>query len=59
MPLPLGNLIVHASLGKCSVPRDKIWFIHHGAPDVDFIDPNFHKDWFDAEGRIMLLTSGS
>ena len=26
------------------VPKAKIRFIHHGVPDVAFIDPNFHKD---------------
>ena len=40
------------------VPRHKIRFIHHGVPDVGFIDPNFHKDRFDVEGRTVLLTFG-
>jgi len=40
------------------VPRHKIRFIHHGVPDVAFIDPNFHKDRFDVEGRTVLLTFG-
>lgn len=41
-----------------SVPRHKIRFIHHGVPDAGFIDPNFHKDRFDVEGRTVLLTFG-
>lgn len=40
------------------VPKHKIHFIHHGVPDVAFIDPNFHKDRFDVEGRTVLLTFG-
>jgi glycosyltransferase involved in cell wall biosynthesis len=40
------------------VPEHKIRFIHHGVPDVAFIDPNFHKDRFNVEGRTVLLTFG-
>jgi len=40
------------------VPDEKIDFIHHGIPDVPFVDPNFHKDSFGVEGRIVLLTFG-
>lgn len=40
------------------VPADKIFFIHHGIPDVPFIDPNFYKDQFQVEGRFVLLTFG-
>lgn len=40
------------------VPETKIRFIHHGIPDVPFIDPNFFKDKFDAEGRLVMLTFG-
>ena len=40
------------------VPKHKIRFIHHGVPDVAFIDPNFHKDRFNVEGRPVLLTFG-
>ncbi len=36
----------------------KIGLIHHGVPDVPFIDPNFYKDKFHVEGRIVLLTFG-
>lgn len=40
------------------VPRDKIFFIHHGIPDTPFVDPNFYKDRFHVEGRFVLLTFG-
>lgn len=40
------------------VPKEKIAFIHHGVPDVPFIDPNFYKDKFDVEGRMVILTFG-
>jgi glycosyltransferase involved in cell wall biosynthesis len=40
------------------VPLEKISFIPHGIPDVPFVDPNFYKDQFDAEGKMVLLTFG-
>jgi len=40
------------------VPKEKIVFIHHGIPDMPFIDPSFYKDKFDVEGRKVLLTFG-
>jgi len=40
------------------VPEEKIHFIHHGVPDVPFIDPNFYKEQFHVEGRFVLLTFG-
>jgi len=40
------------------IPEGKIDFIHHGIPDVPFVDPNFHKDKFGVEGKIVLLTFG-
>jgi len=40
------------------VPERKIHFIHHGVPDVPFIDPNYYKDQFHVEGRLVLLTFG-
>jgi glycosyltransferase involved in cell wall biosynthesis len=40
------------------VPADKIDFIHHGVPDVAFVDPNFHKDLFGVEGKMVLLSFG-
>ncbi|HVN55721.1 MAG TPA: glycosyltransferase [Anaerolineaceae bacterium] len=40
------------------IPSEKIDFIHHGIPDVPFVDPNFYKDHFGVEGKIVLLTFG-
>lgn len=40
------------------VPEHKIAFIHHGIPDMPFVDPNFYKDKFDVEGKKVLLTFG-
>ncbi|MFC1535131.1 glycosyltransferase family 4 protein, partial [Thermodesulfobacteriota bacterium] len=41
-----------------NVPENKIAFIHHGIPDMHFIDPNFYKDQFGVEGKKVLLTFG-
>jgi len=40
------------------VPDHKIDLIPHGIPDVPFIDPNFYKDCFGTEGKIVMLTFG-
>jgi len=40
------------------VPEHKVDFIPHGVHDVPFVDPGFHKDKFDAEGRFVLMTFG-
>jgi glycosyltransferase involved in cell wall biosynthesis len=40
------------------VPAEKIDHIPHGIPDMPFIDPNFYKDQFGVEGRMVLLTFG-
>jgi glycosyltransferase involved in cell wall biosynthesis len=40
------------------VSTDKIDLIPHGVPDVQFIDPTFHKDQFGVEGKTVLLTFG-
>ena len=40
------------------VPDDRIDVIPHGIPDMEFIDPAFHKDRFGVEGRHVLLTFG-
>ncbi|HWO39086.1 MAG TPA: glycosyltransferase, partial [Candidatus Acidoferrum sp.] len=40
------------------VPGHKIDLIPHGIPDVPFIDPNFYKDCFGTEGKIVMLTFG-
>ena len=41
-----------------NVPSAKIDLIHHGIPDVPFVDPSFHKDLFGVEGKIVLLSFG-
>lgn len=40
------------------IPRKKIAFIHHGIPDMPFIDSSFNKDKFEVEGKKVLLTFG-
>ncbi|MDD9304885.1 MAG: glycosyltransferase [Desulfobacter sp.] len=40
------------------ISRGKIAFIHHGIPDMPFIDSSFHKDKFGVEGKKVLLTFG-
>ena len=40
------------------VPEAKIVLIHHGIPDVPFVDPNFYKDQYGVEGRKVILTFG-
>jgi len=40
------------------VPEEKIVMIHHGAPDVPFLDTSYYKEQFQAEGRPVILTFG-
>lgn len=40
------------------VPPEKIDLIHHGVPDIPFVDPNYHKDLFGVEGKMVLLSFG-
>ncbi len=40
------------------ISEEKITFIHHGIPDVPFVDPNFYKEQFKVEGKKVLLTFG-
>lgn len=40
------------------IPEEKIVLIHHGIPDVPFVDPNYYKDQFGVEGRKVILTFG-
>lgn len=40
------------------IPQEKIVLIHHGIPDVPFVDPNYYKDQFGVEGRKVILTFG-
>src|SRR5208282_5184805 len=39
-------------------PAAKIDLIPHGIPDVPFTDPNFFKEQFQVEGKLVLLTFG-
>ena len=39
-------------------PSAKIDLIPHGIPDMPFVDPNYYKDQFGVEGRVVLLTFG-
>ena len=41
-----------------NISDDKVAFIHHGIPDISFVDPSFHKDRFGVEGRQVILTFG-
>ncbi|RYD38034.1 MAG: glycosyltransferase [Verrucomicrobiaceae bacterium] len=40
------------------VAEEKIDLIPHGVIDMPFVDSNFYKDLFDAEGKTVLLTFG-
>jgi glycosyltransferase involved in cell wall biosynthesis len=37
---------------------EKVAYIPHGIPDVPFVDPNYFKDQFDAEGKVVILSFG-
>ncbi len=41
-----------------AVGSEKIDVIPHGVPDFQFMDPNYFKDRFGAEGKSVLLTFG-
>ena len=40
------------------LPEEKIDLIPHGIPDMPFVDPNYYKDKFGVEGKMVLLTFG-
>lgn len=40
------------------IAESKVDLIPHGIPDVAFVDPNFYKDQFGLQGKIVLLTFG-
>ncbi|MDY6856593.1 MAG: glycosyltransferase family 4 protein [Thermodesulfobacteriota bacterium] len=40
------------------IPKEKVVMIHHGIPDIPFVDPNYYKDQFGVEGRRVILTFG-
>jgi glycosyltransferase involved in cell wall biosynthesis len=58
------RLVVMAKQGQSMLqevyqaPAAKIDLIPHGIPDIPFVDPNFYKDQFGVEGRLVLLTFG-
>lgn len=41
-----------------NAPESKIDLIPHGIPDMPFVDPNFYKDQFGVEGKLVILTFG-
>ena len=58
------RLVVMAEQGRqmlqevYQAPPAKIDLIPHGIPDMPFVDPNYFKDQFGVEGRVVLLTFG-
>ena len=58
------RLVVMTERGKqmlervYKAPPAKIDLIAHGIPDIPFVDPNYYKDQFGVEGRLVLLTFG-
>jgi len=58
------RMIVMSDRGKqilrevYGIHEDKLLKIHHGIPDVPFVDPNYYKDQFGVEGRKVILTFG-
>lgn len=40
------------------IPQEKIVMLHHGTPDLPFLDPAYFKEQFQAEGKKILLTFG-
>ncbi len=58
------RVVVMSERGKAflreiyGVPEEKIDLIPHGIPDMPFVDPNFYKDQFGVEGRLVILTFG-
>jgi glycosyltransferase involved in cell wall biosynthesis len=58
------RLVVMAERGRTMLreiydaPLAKIDLIPHGIHDIPFVDPNFYKDQFGVEGRVVLLTFG-
>jgi glycosyltransferase involved in cell wall biosynthesis len=58
------RLVVMAERGRrmlqeiYQAPPAKLDLIPHGIPDMPFVDPNYYKDQFGVEGRLVLLTFG-
>lgn len=41
-----------------NIPDQKIDIIPHGIPEIPFVDPNYYKDQFGVEDKLVLLTFG-
>jgi glycosyltransferase involved in cell wall biosynthesis len=54
----MSNLAVDILTSTYAVDSERVRFIPHGIPDVQFIDPNYYKDQFGVEGRKVILTFG-
>src|SRR5579871_175222 len=58
------RLVVMSARGRQTLeevyhaPPAKIDLIHHGIPDIPFVDPNDLKEEFGVQGRTVLLTFG-
>jgi glycosyltransferase involved in cell wall biosynthesis len=58
------RLVVMAERGRqmlqeiYQAPPAKINLIPHGIPDLPFVDPNYYKDQFGVEGKLVLFTFG-
>src|SRR5882724_998220 len=58
------RLVVMAERGRqmlqdiFQAPPAKLDLIPHGIPVIPFVDPNYYKDQFGVEGRVVLLTFG-
>ncbi len=58
------RLVVMSDKGKeflkniYHAPESKIDMIHHGIPEIPFVESDSHKDLFGVEGRHVLLTFG-
>ncbi|MGD0613873.1 MAG: glycosyltransferase family 4 protein, partial [Verrucomicrobiota bacterium] len=58
------RLVVMAERGRAMLqeiyqaPPAKLDLTPHGIPDMPFVDPNYYKDQFGVEGKLVLLTFG-
>jgi glycosyltransferase involved in cell wall biosynthesis len=58
------RLVVMSELGRrilverYGVDTSRVDVIPHGVPDMPFVDPNFYKDQYGAEGKHVLLSFG-
>lgn len=54
----LSNRAISILKETYGIAESKVSMIHHGVPDMPFVDPNFYKDKFKIEGRFVILTFG-